>query len=70
MRRLERECDDSSEKGKSVPVVRVGHHAHLTLDGSNLLLRSWLRATHSEERHVGQCVSMRFEISDGFKTCL
>lgn len=37
----------------NVPVVGIGHHAHLALDGSNLLLRGRLRATHSEERHLG-----------------
>lgn len=35
------------------PVVSISHHAHLALDGSNLLLRGRLRTTHSEERHVG-----------------
>jgi hypothetical protein len=34
-------------------VVGVGHHAHLTLNGSNLLLRGRLRSTHSEEAHFG-----------------
>lgn len=39
---------------EDIPVVGIGHHAHLALDGSNLLLRGWLSATHSEERHVGR----------------
>lgn len=34
-------------------VVGVGHHAHLALDGSNLLLRGRLRSTHSEKAHFG-----------------
>lgn len=34
-------------------VVGVGHHAHLALNGSNLLLRCRLRSTHSEETHFG-----------------
>ncbi len=29
----------------SLPVVGIGHHAHLTLDSSNLLLRGGLGAT-------------------------
>lgn len=36
-----------------LPVVGVGHHAHLALHGSNLLLRGRLRASHSEEVHIG-----------------
>lgn len=40
-------------KGNDVPVVGVGHHAHFTLDGSNLLLRGGLSASHTEERHDG-----------------
>lgn len=41
---------------ESLPVVGVGHHAHLALHGSNLLLRGRLRTTHSEEAHLGGCV--------------
>lgn len=32
-------------------VVGISHHAHLALDGSNLLLRGGLGTTDSEERH-------------------
>lgn len=42
------------------PVVGVGHHAHLTLNGSNLLLRSGLRTSHTEERHFEVCVREEF----------
>lgn len=35
----------------SIPVVCISHHAHLALDGSNLLLRGGLRTTDSQERH-------------------
>lgn len=34
-----------------LPVVGISHHAHLALDGSNLLLRGGLGTTDSEERH-------------------
>lgn len=45
--------ESAVEKEVPLPVVGVGHHAHLALDGGDLLLRGRLLTTHSEERHIG-----------------
>lgn len=46
-------ANSTQMRGWCLPVVGVGHHAHLALHGSNLLLRGRLRTTHSEEAHLG-----------------
>lgn len=49
-----RRWGDFDADGVCLPVIGIGHHAHLALDGSNLLLRGRLRAAHSEERHFDE----------------
>lgn len=55
LRSWKRRGTGQEARGKegSVPVLHVDNQLHLRLDGGNLLCRSGLRTTESQERHGG-----------------